>query len=147
MYMYVKIRSIQPRFNQLTVNWVNKIWCLCFLPQRLDFVDFATGSLGQGLSCACGMAYTGKYFDKARWNFILFDMIWHLFFWYMNYSFGIFWSKLKGLNGLLAKCQVFCISVKLRPLFIYLSIYFFWFAKKKYLLTDIQYHYKMLGKD
>ncbi|CAH3177338.1 unnamed protein product [Porites lobata] len=35
---------------------------------RLDFVDFATGSLGQGLSCACGMAYTGKYFDKASYR-------------------------------------------------------------------------------
>ena len=34
--------------------------------QRLNFVDVATGSLGQGLSCACGMAYTAKYFDKAR---------------------------------------------------------------------------------
>ena len=33
---------------------------------RLSFVDVATGSLGQGLSNAAGMAYTGKYFDKAR---------------------------------------------------------------------------------
>ena len=33
--------------------------------QRLNFVDVATGSLGQGLSCAAGMAYTGKYVDKA----------------------------------------------------------------------------------
>ena len=37
-----------------------------FPTQRLNFIDVATGSLGQGLSCACGMAYTGKYFDKAR---------------------------------------------------------------------------------
>uniref|UniRef100_A0ABI7YVR3 Transketolase n=2 Tax=Felidae TaxID=9681 RepID=A0ABI7YVR3_FELCA len=29
------------------------------------FTDVATGSLGQGLGAACGMAYTGKYFDKA----------------------------------------------------------------------------------
>lgn len=36
--------------------------------QRLEFVDVATGSLGQGLSCACGMAYTGKYFDKASYR-------------------------------------------------------------------------------
>ncbi|XP_064605148.1 transketolase-like [Liolophura sinensis] len=35
---------------------------------RLDFVDVATGSLGQGLSCAAGMAYTGKYFDKASYR-------------------------------------------------------------------------------
>jgi len=32
---------------------------------RLSFVDVATGSLGQGLSSAAGMAYVGKYFDKA----------------------------------------------------------------------------------
>ncbi|CAL1544792.1 unnamed protein product [Lymnaea stagnalis] len=35
---------------------------------RLNFVDVATGSLGQGLSCAAGMAYTGKYFDKADYR-------------------------------------------------------------------------------
>ncbi|XP_013777919.1 transketolase-like [Limulus polyphemus] len=35
---------------------------------RLNFVDVATGSLGQGLSCAAGMAYTGKYFDKASYR-------------------------------------------------------------------------------
>ena len=35
-------------------------------PQRLNFIDVATGSLGQGLSVACGMAYTGKHFDKSE---------------------------------------------------------------------------------
>ncbi|XP_042309922.1 transketolase-like protein 1 [Sceloporus undulatus] len=35
---------------------------------RLPFVDVATGSLGQGLGAACGMAYTGKYFDKASYR-------------------------------------------------------------------------------
>ncbi|KAH9284981.1 Transketolase [Echinococcus granulosus] len=35
---------------------------------RLDFVDVATGSLGQGLSNAAGMAYTGKYIDKAKYR-------------------------------------------------------------------------------
>ncbi|XP_013419927.1 transketolase [Lingula anatina] len=35
---------------------------------RLNFVDVATGSLGQGLSCAAGMAYTGKYFDKTDYR-------------------------------------------------------------------------------
>lgn len=35
---------------------------------RLSFVDFATGSLGQGLSCGCGMAYMGKYIDKASYR-------------------------------------------------------------------------------
>lgn len=35
---------------------------------RLNFVDVATGSLGQGLSCAAGMAYTGKHFDKSSYR-------------------------------------------------------------------------------
>lgn len=35
---------------------------------RLDFVDVATGSLGQGLSAGCGMAYAGKYLDKADYR-------------------------------------------------------------------------------
>ncbi|XP_064473208.1 transketolase-like isoform X2 [Ornithodoros turicata] len=35
---------------------------------RLNFVDVATGSLGQGLSVAAGMAYTGKHFDKASYR-------------------------------------------------------------------------------
>ena len=32
---------------------------------RLSFIDVATGSLGQGLSVAAGMAYCGKFHDKA----------------------------------------------------------------------------------
>jgi len=35
---------------------------------RLSFVDVATGSLGQGLGVACGMAYVGKYYDKADYK-------------------------------------------------------------------------------
>ncbi|XP_078517723.1 transketolase [Lissotriton helveticus] len=35
---------------------------------RQEFTDVATGSLGQGLGAACGMAYTGKYFDKASYR-------------------------------------------------------------------------------
>ncbi|CAL8079810.1 unnamed protein product [Calicophoron daubneyi] len=35
---------------------------------RLPFVDVATGSLGQGLSNAAGMAYCGKYIDKASYR-------------------------------------------------------------------------------
>ncbi|XP_033746751.1 transketolase-like protein 2 isoform X2 [Pecten maximus] len=35
---------------------------------RLNFIDVATGSLGQGLSVAVGMAYTGKYFDQADYR-------------------------------------------------------------------------------
>jgi transketolase len=31
---------------------------------RLSFVDFGTGSLGQGLNNACGVAYSMKYFEK-----------------------------------------------------------------------------------
>jgi len=35
---------------------------------RLNFIDVATGSLGQGLSVAAGMAYAGKHFDKASYR-------------------------------------------------------------------------------
>merc|ERR1711953_592618 len=35
---------------------------------RLNFIDVATGSLGQGLSVACGMAYVGKHIDKASYR-------------------------------------------------------------------------------
>ncbi|KAK6641695.1 Transketolase-like protein 2 [Polyplax serrata] len=35
---------------------------------RLNFIDVATGSLGQGLSIACGMAYVGKYFDRSSYR-------------------------------------------------------------------------------
>lgn len=35
---------------------------------RLNFIDVATGSLGQGLSCAAGLAYTGKHLDKASYR-------------------------------------------------------------------------------
>lgn len=34
----------------------------------MPFVDVATGSLGQGLSVACGMAYSGKYYDFIDQN-------------------------------------------------------------------------------
>jgi transketolase len=35
---------------------------------RLNFIDVATGSLGQGLSCAAGMAYSAKYMDKSSYR-------------------------------------------------------------------------------
>ncbi|KAG7199965.1 hypothetical protein KM043_014394 [Ampulex compressa] len=35
---------------------------------RLNFVDVGTGSLGQGLSIAAGMAYVGKNYDKADYR-------------------------------------------------------------------------------
>ena len=38
---------------------------------RLNFIDVATGSLGQGLSAACGMAYVGKYFDISDNKWVL----------------------------------------------------------------------------
>ena len=116
--------------------------CLCFLSQRLDFVDFATGSLGQGLSCACGMAYTGKYFDKARWNFILFHMIWHLFFWYMNYSFGIFWSKLKGLLWVTGQVPSFLYICWVKVVIIYLFIFYLFGRKKHIYIQTSVYIYK-----
>lgn len=38
---------------------------------RLNFVDVGTGSLGQGLSVAAGMAYVGKNYDKASYRYAL----------------------------------------------------------------------------
>ncbi|XP_056380328.1 transketolase [Hyla sarda] len=35
---------------------------------RQEFTDVATGSLGQGLGAAAGMAYTAKHFDKASYR-------------------------------------------------------------------------------
>lgn len=35
---------------------------------RLNFIDFGTGSLGQGVAVAAGMSYVGKYFDKASYR-------------------------------------------------------------------------------
>jgi len=35
---------------------------------RLNFIDAATGSLGQGLSVGAGMAYVGKYIEKASYR-------------------------------------------------------------------------------
>ena len=37
---------------------------------RLSFIDVATGSLGQGLSVACGMAYCGKFHDKVNCDYL-----------------------------------------------------------------------------
>lgn len=35
---------------------------------RLNFIDVGTGSLGQGLAIAGGMAYVGKNYDKANYR-------------------------------------------------------------------------------
>ncbi|KAF6091670.1 transketolase like 1 [Phyllostomus discolor] len=48
----------------------NDRFILC---KQLAFFDMAIGWYGQGLGTACGMAYTGKYFDKARWNTYVVD--------------------------------------------------------------------------
>ena len=47
----------------MTVNFI-----LGHPTPRLNFIDVATGSLGQGLSVACGMAYVGKFLDKASYR-------------------------------------------------------------------------------
>ncbi|XP_062940129.1 transketolase-like protein 1 isoform X2 [Cynocephalus volans] len=38
------------------------------LPKKLALSDAVIGWCGQGLGAACGMAYTGKYFDKASFR-------------------------------------------------------------------------------
>lgn len=64
-------RFVLHPFCCLVVSWESKrmsninFFVLCIF-QKLEFVDVATGSLGQGLGAACGMAYTGKNFDKSR---------------------------------------------------------------------------------
>lgn len=35
---------------------------------RLNFIDVATGSLGQGLAIAGGMAFVGKNYDKSNYR-------------------------------------------------------------------------------
>lgn len=35
---------------------------------RLNFIDVATGSLGQGINCAAGMAFVGKKLDKSDYK-------------------------------------------------------------------------------
>lgn len=35
---------------------------------RLNFIDVATGSLGQGLAVAAGMAFVGKHYDNASYR-------------------------------------------------------------------------------
>lgn len=45
---------------------LSSLFLLLSLLQRQNYIDVATGSLGQGLSVAAGMAYCGKYIDKAR---------------------------------------------------------------------------------
>lgn len=54
--------------HSFSLSSMNRLALICILlcSQKLPFVDVATGSLGQGLSAACGMAYTGKMFDRAR---------------------------------------------------------------------------------
>lgn len=37
---------------------------------RLNFIDVGTGSLGQGVAVAAGMAYVGKNYDKADYRYV-----------------------------------------------------------------------------
>ena len=58
--------------NVIYGTWHNVIYLLFsnagHPTPRLNFIDVATGSLGQGLSVACGMAYVGKFIDKASYR-------------------------------------------------------------------------------
>jgi len=56
--------------------------------QRQNYIDVATGSLGQGLSVAAGMAYCGKYYDNNARSVLqplngcscnVYDLAWQLF--------------------------------------------------------------------
>ena len=49
-------------------NTTKVLWCKIYyyLQQKISFIDVATGSLGQGINIACGMAYTAKYVDKTK---------------------------------------------------------------------------------
>ncbi|KAK7796413.1 hypothetical protein U0070_006898, partial [Myodes glareolus] len=67
----------------------------------LPFVNVATGWPGQGLEVACGVAYTGKYFDQAR----------HSVFWVI----GSLWKALAfasyySLDDVMAIFDVNCIG-------------------------------------
>lgn len=65
-----EVAEIWFRFGRYISNWSNGlITTFSGHPTpRLNFIDVATGSLGQGLSVACGMAYNGKYYDKASYR-------------------------------------------------------------------------------
>ena len=62
-------------------------------------MDVATGSLGQGLSVAAGMAYVGKYIDKAKYIFLV------LYFKVLLIMFSLnqFLRRVKVKNG--SKCK------------------------------------------
>lgn len=69
----MKLKRMNPLYFSrlkldLSCSLLNKRYDVCVHKQKQQFVDVATGSLGQGLGAACGMAYTGKYFDKARYS-------------------------------------------------------------------------------
>ena len=65
---YVKLGYLYP-WKHAKYLFVCLFFSLTFYNfQRLNFIDVATGSLGQGFSCAAGMAYVGKYVDKASYR-------------------------------------------------------------------------------
>ncbi|XP_006903589.1 PREDICTED: transketolase-like protein 2-like, partial [Elephantulus edwardii] len=43
-------------------------WLAALLQRLLTFGEVASGRMEEGLGAACGMAYTGKYFDKASYR-------------------------------------------------------------------------------
>uniref|UniRef100_A0A8C5KNH2 transketolase n=1 Tax=Jaculus jaculus TaxID=51337 RepID=A0A8C5KNH2_JACJA len=56
-----------PEAELLNLRKINSDLDKHLVPKQA-FTDVATGSLGQGLGAACGMAYTGKYFNKASYR-------------------------------------------------------------------------------
>ena len=142
--MYVKTRSIQPRFNQLTVNWVNKIMMFMFSFPAIRLCWLCHGLTGprSQLCMWYGVHWEILWQSKVKCN-ILFDMIWHLFFWYMNnyYSFGIFWSKLKGLLWVTGQVPSFLYICWVKVFIIYLFI-FYLFGRKKHIYIQTSVYYK-----
>nr|XP_033782052.1 transketolase isoform X1 [Geotrypetes seraphini] len=59
--------GFMPEAELLTLRKIDSILDGHPVPKQA-FTDVATGSLGQGLGAACGMAYTGKFFDKASYR-------------------------------------------------------------------------------
>ena len=75
--------------------------------------------------------------SKVKCYFIWYDL--SFIFLYMNYSFGIFWSKLKGLLWVTDQVPSFPYICWVK-VFIYLFICFLFICQKKiYSHTDTQY--------
>lgn len=57
-----RMDAAQVSFQLIPASFKHVLFSL----QKHQLMDLATGSIGQGLGVACGMAYTGKYFDRSR---------------------------------------------------------------------------------